>query len=151
MPVKHTDHGPTAAAVAANIRRFRTHRGLTQAELSEALGARGHVVPPLGVRRMEKGERAVNVDDLAALALVLEVSPAALLAPVPGGAWTEDTEQVTGLEVSVSARRVWRWLTNRAPLEPAEPGPGDRTTFLVRSAVCGEQLNEDAARAREED
>jgi hypothetical protein len=41
----------------------------------------GHPIPELGLRRIEKGERRVDVDDLLALCLVLGITPVDLLVP----------------------------------------------------------------------
>ncbi len=52
---------------------------LSYAGLSRRLT--GHPIPELGLRRIEKGERRVDVDDLLALYLVLEITPVDLLVP----------------------------------------------------------------------
>jgi transcriptional regulator with XRE-family HTH domain len=54
--------------VVANILTLRTARRLTYVELSARLTGIGWPIPVLGLRRIERGERRVDVDDLAALA-----------------------------------------------------------------------------------
>jgi hypothetical protein len=54
---------------------------MTFVELSERLSAAGRPIPVLGLRRIERGERRVDVDDLVALAVVFGVSPERLLRP----------------------------------------------------------------------
>lgn len=54
---------------------------MVYAELSRKLAEMGREIPPLGLRRIETGERRVDVDDLVALALALDLSPLALLLP----------------------------------------------------------------------
>lgn len=70
----------TPAAIAAgNIRRLREYRGLTYAEVARRLTATGQPIAVLGLRRIERGDRRVDVDDLFALAAVLGVEPSRLL------------------------------------------------------------------------
>lgn len=71
--------GPVGEALRHNIRRIREGRRITYVELSERLGNVGRPIPVLGLRRIERGERRVDVDDLAALATALSVTPAQLL------------------------------------------------------------------------
>jgi transcriptional regulator with XRE-family HTH domain len=71
----------TGAIVRWNIRRLREERRLTYAEVSRQLDGYNWPIPVLGLRRIERGERRVDVDDLTLLARVLGVAPAALLRP----------------------------------------------------------------------
>lgn len=106
MAGKQMHSGPTGETVRANIETFRLARGLTYAELSRELERRGHPIPPLGLRRIEAGERRVDVDDLTALALALRVTPNALLFPRVVG--PEIMAGVTGGE-EIKSTRVWSW------------------------------------------
>jgi transcriptional regulator with XRE-family HTH domain len=81
--------GPTGEAVMRNVKRLREGRRMTFVELSERLGGLGRPVPVLGLRRIERGERRVDVDDLFALSVVLRVSPLTLLLP-----WPDDPSEV---------------------------------------------------------
>lgn len=81
MPLGRTGKRSAVAFVAANVRRVRVRRGLTQEKLAELLD-----VPTLRVQRIEGGIEDVRVSLLTALADVLGVSAAALLRtarPVP--------------------------------------------------------------------
>jgi len=60
--------------IAANVRRLRTERGLTQQGLAEALG-----VDLRTAQRIESGKADVAVSTLVALGEILGVKPAALL------------------------------------------------------------------------
>ena len=71
--------GATGAAVIENIRRIRTDQRFPYAALSRELAAVGRPIPVLGLRRLERGQRRVDVDDLMAFALVLKVAPIELL------------------------------------------------------------------------
>ncbi|WP_374967817.1 helix-turn-helix domain-containing protein [Terrabacter sp. BE26] len=106
MAGKQMHSGPTSETVRANIETFRLARGLTYAELSRELERRGHPIPPLGLRRIEAGERRVDVDDLTALALALRVTPDALLFPRIVGAGV--MARVTGGE-EIPSGGVWGW------------------------------------------
>jgi transcriptional regulator with XRE-family HTH domain len=69
-----TGIGPLGVAVAANIKRLRKQKRLTYTELSVRLSAAGRPIAVLGLRRIERLERRIDVDDLAALAAVLRVT-----------------------------------------------------------------------------
>jgi len=77
--------GPVGRNLIANVERIRAERGLSLNRLSALLEEAGRAVPPLGLSRMIKAERRVDVDEAAALAAVLGVTPDVLLAP-PGEA-----------------------------------------------------------------
>lgn len=87
--------------------------GFGFAQLSRELGNAGRDIPPLGLGRIESGERRVDVDELTALAAAFGVSPVTLLMPE-----AEDAEaivQLTGVEKG-QAQRIWSWLTGSYPL-----------------------------------
>ncbi len=65
--------GPAGEVLAANIQRLRAAQRLSLAELSRNLAKVGRPIPELGLRRVERGERRVDFDDLLALAYVLKV------------------------------------------------------------------------------
>lgn len=69
-----TSIGPLGETVAANIKRLRRERKLTYIELSERMSAAGRPIPVLGLRRIERLERHVDVDDLAAFTTVFRVT-----------------------------------------------------------------------------
>ena len=73
--------GSAGQVLAANIRRVREDMRLSYAALSRRLAMVGQPIPELGLRRIEKGERRVDVDDLLALCLVLGITPVDLLVP----------------------------------------------------------------------
>lgn len=73
--------GPVSAVLRANLARIRTERNLTYVALSRRMDEEGQPIPVLGLRRMERGERRVDVDELAAFAKVLGTTTDALLQP----------------------------------------------------------------------
>lgn len=107
--------GPTGETVRENIRRIRDKKGMSQNELSKKLGSLGRPIPPLGIHRIENGDRRVDVDDLVSLAAALGISPAGLLMPAfyenesPVDAL--DFVSVTGFVEPVMALSLWNWIT----------------------------------------
>ena len=73
--------GPLGRNLIANVERIRAERGLSLNRLSGLLEETGRPVPPLGLSRMIKAGRRVDVDEAAALAAVLGITPDVLLAP----------------------------------------------------------------------
>ncbi len=71
--------GATGRAVMANVQRIRNLRGLTYKQLSDRLEDIGHPLAVLGLSRLERGERRVDVDDLTALAKALGIGVMDLL------------------------------------------------------------------------
>lgn len=67
--------------VAENVRLLRDARKLTTSGLAEQVSAHGVPMSPTTVTKIEKFSRRVTVDELATLAEVLDVAPAALLLP----------------------------------------------------------------------
>jgi transcriptional regulator with XRE-family HTH domain len=119
---KPTDLGPIGVNVTHTVQRFRKDRRLGYAELSRKLAEMGREIPPLGLRRIEKGERRVDVDDLVALALAFDVSPLALLLPTA-------TSSITSLGDQYPAEQIWAWGEGQQPLPP-DPLPTDRAYGL---------------------
>ena len=103
------DLGPVGVNITHAVRHYRDARRLSYAELSRRLAALGRDIPPLGLRHLESGERRVDVDDLTAMAVALDVSPLALLLP------TEDSALMTG-GPTYSAARIWAWGKGQRPL-----------------------------------
>ena len=73
--------GPAGRTLAANIKRIREAQRLTFVEVAKRLEDIGRPIAVLGLRRIEKGERRVDADDLLALAAVLGVHTVDLLVP----------------------------------------------------------------------
>jgi transcriptional regulator with XRE-family HTH domain len=71
--------GRAGETVSRNIKRLREEQRLTFVELADRLSKIGRPIPVLGLRRIERGERRVDVDDLFAFAEVFGVAPSALL------------------------------------------------------------------------
>jgi len=109
--------GPAGQAVSENLRRLRGE--MTYAELSAKLEALGRPIPVLGLRRIEKGDRRVDLDDIIALARALAVPPPLLIYPL---GQRSSVEVMPGVE-----RPTWdafKWFTARAAFPSATPSDG---------------------------
>jgi hypothetical protein len=133
MPAKkkRIDLGPIGVAVAANIEGLRESRNLSYAELSRRLDERGRPIAPLGLTRIRDHQRRVDVDDLVALALALDVSPATLLLPDASVVGTSGSTPVTEGGDDYPREQIWSWLIAEAPLD-APPSLGLPSRSVVR-------------------
>jgi transcriptional regulator with XRE-family HTH domain len=104
----------TGISVAQTTRFHRERLGMSYSQLSRKLSAVGRSIPSIGLARIEAGNRRVDVDDLMALALALEVSPITLLMPTADKA-AESVKILDGC--AVSAERAWNWLNGSYPID----------------------------------
>ncbi|MFJ3617689.1 helix-turn-helix domain-containing protein [Streptomyces iakyrus] len=118
MTTGRIELGPTGRTVAANVKRLRESRGLTLRALSAALKERGRPLSADAINKIENGDgneprgiRRVDVDDLMALAVALDVSPLALLLP-------HDARETTEITAAgqVAGREAWTWGRAFEPL-----------------------------------
>ena len=122
--VRGNDIGATGAAVASNIARVRKSQQVSLQELEARLVALGRRISFSGLSKIERGARRVDVDDLMAIAVALDVSPLGLLLPVdqePG-----ETIEVTGARGSLAL--FWMWA-----LGGSTPFTRDDRAFVARS------------------
>lgn len=98
--------GPAGTQISESVRRLREKDKLTYVELSKRLTEIGRPIPVLGLRRIEAGERRVDVDDLEALAHALGVPPVQLVFPVGS---VDEVEVPPGLVVPTAT--ALRWFT----------------------------------------
>lgn len=133
MAGKKLELDETGRAVAENITRIRTARGLNYTELSKNLMRLHRDITPLAVRRIEEGQRRVDVDDLMAIAAALNVSPAALL--MPRATRTDELVQTTAMAEPATAERVWDWVAGEQPLVPYGGPVRERSMGRVRACV----------------
>lgn len=104
--------GPSAERVAANVRELRKARGLDLAGLAQRMSAVGQPIGLTGISKLETGERRVDVDDLVALAVALDVSPVRLLLPPTA----DETKVDVTPDAEATARTAWLWATGEKPL-----------------------------------
>lgn len=111
----------TMETVAHNVRYYRELKGWNYADLDRALKAAGHDLNVAALTRIENGTRRFNVDDLAAFAHVLGVSPVDLLSPENvdlADFILQESESVTTLE-PVTPLEARAWITGElTSLEP---------------------------------
>ncbi len=110
---QRVETGPAGHRVAANVRALRTARGLTLAQLSDRMTAAGRSIIPSGLGKIEQGLRSVDVDDLVALAIALQVSPNRLMLPAEA---RPDHDVALTEKVRQSEDEAWRWATGERPL-----------------------------------
>jgi transcriptional regulator with XRE-family HTH domain len=103
--------GPTGRTVATNLARIRNTLGLSTTRLSAILTDLGRPVAASAISKIEGGTRRVDADDLMALAVALDVPPAALLLPpVAEGQATLVADYMN------DADHIWDWAEGSRPL-----------------------------------
>ena len=131
--------GPVGQNLIANVERIRAERGLSMRRLSALLEEAGRPVPPLGLSRIAKGERRVDVDELVALAEVLGVTPDVLLAP-PGEATDPLPEHAATAAARQLAARIEDLLEVAGDPEAGEFARGSVGRALRRVQIEVEEL-----------
>lgn len=112
MAARDMEHGAVGEAVADNIRRLRRRRDLSQQQLADRLGELGRPMRASAVMKVESGDRRVDVDDLVAFAVALNVSVPRLLLPDVG----EEDEVRLVKEIGVPAWSAWKWASGQHSL-----------------------------------
>lgn len=117
--------------MAANLALLRRRRGLSSYDVADHLARIGHVIAQSGVARIECGQRAVSVDDLVALAVVLGCSPNRLLFPVDPG-----PDEAVAASVRADGADLWAWACGERPLRlEGSPAPSriDAAVFAIEN------------------
>lgn len=125
---------PTGKVVADNIRRIRDEiRGWSTYELARKLGDAGRPIAASALSKIERAERRVDVGDLMALAVALEVHPAALLFPPT----IEGDVELTG-GGRTAAGIAWEWAEGERPLKlPANDDGAAHNAFQADARPPG--------------
>ncbi|MFD7540204.1 DNA-binding protein [Streptomyces sp. NPDC059819] len=134
------------------ITHYRRLRELTVDELAYVLSMLGRPVSAGALADMERCARPVTVDDLVAIAYVLDTTPAVLLSHIPVGMPEPEGPLATGLPADVDPVELRAWLEGRATLdrEARVAWWQERVARLrVRSAHHEEQLQAAYAELRE--
>lgn len=134
----------TGDRLRRRLTEVRKRRGLSQADLSGRLSDVGVTVHPTAVAKIERGTRAVTIDEVLALAYVLGVSPTNLLLPTGDADPVEVTPRVSELAIWVRD-----WIAGEGPL-PSQAGGSESerrhaTDDYFREAPEREQLNRQVA------
>jgi transcriptional regulator with XRE-family HTH domain len=104
-------HLPVRQVVGQQVKHFRKKRGWSQQRLADEVTALGLSIDATTITRTENARRALTVEEFLALALVLNVQPAALI-----------TQDGTILEVTpehqtwTASETVWEWFGGRQPI-----------------------------------
>lgn len=132
--------GPTGRTVADNVKRVRGHRSLNYADLSRKLTELGRSISPLAVRRIEEGDRRVDVDDLMAFAVALGVPPNSLLLP-----HEDPSPEPAATAISdVKFQDLWLWADGSAgPIGYDDDWHGRVVARPVLSREAGTTSTED--------
>lgn len=112
MATQRIEHGPAGRRVAANLAALRHASRMSQPQLAKRMTAIGRPMTGAVLSKTEQLDRRVDVDDLMALALVLEVTPNRLLLT---SATDTDRVELTPL-LSLYAVDALRWANGRRPL-----------------------------------
>jgi transcriptional regulator with XRE-family HTH domain len=118
--------------MARNLKTLRER--VPVRELSQRLTRLGRPILPSGITKIEQGHRRVDVDDLVALAIALDVSPNRLVLD-PGA---DDGELPLTDAVVVTRGQAWDWATGAHPLpeaDHAQPDPFPSVTRIITSDV----------------
>lgn len=110
------DLGPIGDTARYRIRKARESRGNTAVELSGMVRAIGRDLSPVAIRRIEFGARRIDVDDLLALAQVLDISPLALVLPL--GESPDEEFRTSEFNDDWTLERWWKWAHGEEPLYP---------------------------------
>lgn len=110
------------------VREERERQNLNLAALARRVTALGRPMSTLAVQRIEAGARRVDVDDLIALALALDIAPIALLAPAGGSG--DETFAVADDQPAEPLDQIWPWMRGE---KTRDPFGGDDQAFARRS------------------
>jgi hypothetical protein len=130
MASDDTRVGPAGLVLAANIARVREASRLSYIDLSRELARAGRPIPELGLRRIEKGERRVDFDDLLAIAYVLRVCVVDLM--ITGDVADGDPYPITRQRI-YTAGSVRDWISGQTVLLHSYTEPGAKFANPDRS------------------
>lgn len=99
---------------------LRRRRGLSQTGLSKRLADAGVTLHPTAITKIERGARAVTIEEVLALAYVLNVSPTNLILP------TDDDLAPVKITPKIEHQAEWvrDWIAGVGPL-PADDSEAD--------------------------
>lgn len=127
--------GATSHAVAANVLDIRTREHMSLRQVSAELSERGVTISAQSLSAIERGETAVTVDLLTALAAVFGVSPIRLLVPESHDGFDPEVA-LTGTDPTYPIS-LYEWLAGTSPLgmseHISEVDPRIVTAFRERS------------------
>ncbi|NKS20853.1 helix-turn-helix domain-containing protein [Rhodococcus hoagii] len=131
MATRRVEIGPTGETVRTNIAKARKDQHLTLRDLAERLAANGRPLAHNTLSEIERGARRVDVDDLFAIAVALDVSPSVLLVPASDDG--DELVAATGVTEPLPARDVRNFVDGLYPLGPARQSRIDALQFALRA------------------
>ncbi len=134
MGTRKVERGQVAERVAENVKRLRVEKRLTLDDLAGRMRALGKPILKSGLSKIESGDRRVDVDDLVALAVALEVNPNRLL--LVDHADVDDELELTG-GLSVTSKSAWAWASGDLT---DDAGPWPWAKFAEHGGRPGEAL-----------
>jgi transcriptional regulator with XRE-family HTH domain len=117
--------GVIGEQVVRNLENLRAARGYSFRDLAARVAKIGRPILPSAVHSITQHKRRVDVDDLVALAMALNVNPSALLLPRD---ITDGSEVDLTPTVRQRATVAWAWMDGQMPL-PAEQVDGAVRTY----------------------
>jgi hypothetical protein len=108
-----TEKEPIGKRVAANVTATRAGRQLSQQAVVDKLAELGVPMLKTTLSKIENAGRGVDVDELVALALALDVTPNHLLLPDRA----DDEEIHLAPNKTLTSAEAWHWATYRRPLD----------------------------------
>lgn len=136
MGTKEVTRGAVATQVSRNLHELRQIRGMSLAELFARLDRLGRPILSTGLHKIEKGSRRVDVDDLVALAMALNVTPTRLLLPPVADSDGGPVELVPAR--AVPWEKAWAWASGHealpAPEQPADAEVTDEENYEFTEA-----------------
>lgn len=128
--------GTTTGIIASQVKQMRTRRGWSAQQLADAMKATGVPWERMVVTKFETGRRqSLTVEELLALAFVLEVAPVHLLVPIDA-----DGEYPVTPTVSAATDRVRAWIRGQLPIPGMDPRvfysnvpPGEFGSYTART------------------
>jgi transcriptional regulator with XRE-family HTH domain len=112
-------------AFGRRLRQVRKGRRMSGQRLTELLDEYGFGIHRTRLARIESGETPATLEDLFALAFVLDASPSALVVPEPDelglGEKLEDEAGVKLLDRSEEPGQFRAWVKGEAPLDDQDP------------------------------
>lgn len=122
------DLGPTGERTAKNFSDLREQSGASLRTMSAKLDVLGRPIPPASLMKIEKGTRRVDVDDLVALALALDVAPNRLLL----AAETGGSEIALTPAYAATWGLAWLWACGQTRLGPHDQGRANTAAETFR-------------------
>ncbi|REE74390.1 helix-turn-helix protein [Rhodococcus wratislaviensis] len=108
MATRRVETGPTGDTVRTNIAIVRKELRLTLRDLADRMTEGGRPMAHNTLSEIERGARRVDVDDLVAISIALDVSPNTLLRP--RGQDSKVAAEVTGARVPSTVEAVHYFL-----------------------------------------